>query len=71
MLWRAGQKPPCKGSCACPTLPCLTPLFPLAQIWSLTKNHLNFLNSFKMKMSVILGIVHMSFGVLLGVFNHV
>ncbi|XP_014462887.1 V-type proton ATPase 116 kDa subunit a 3 [Alligator mississippiensis] len=45
--------------------------FGIDPIWSLTKNHLNFLNSFKMKMSVILGIVHMSFGVLLGVFNHV
>lgn len=41
------------------------------QIWSLATNHLNFLNSFKMKMSVVLGIVHMAFGVLLGVFNHV
>ncbi|NWU71284.1 VPP3 ATPase, partial [Pterocles burchelli] len=40
------------------------------QIWSLATNHLNFLNSFKMKMSVVLGIVHMGFGVLLGVFNH-
>uniref|UniRef100_A0A8C9FWY3 V-type proton ATPase subunit a n=1 Tax=Pavo cristatus TaxID=9049 RepID=A0A8C9FWY3_PAVCR len=44
--------------------------YPL-QIWSLATNHLNFLNSFKMKMSVVLGIVHMGFGVLLGVFNHV
>lgn len=41
------------------------------QIWSLATNHLNFLNSFKMKMSVVLGIVHMGFGVLLGIFNHV
>ncbi|KFO85683.1 V-type proton ATPase 116 kDa subunit a isoform 2, partial [Buceros rhinoceros silvestris] len=41
------------------------------QIWSLATNHLNFLNSFKMKMSVVLGIVHMGFGVLLSVFNHV
>uniref|UniRef100_A0A8V5FVT3 V-type proton ATPase subunit a n=1 Tax=Melopsittacus undulatus TaxID=13146 RepID=A0A8V5FVT3_MELUD len=42
----------------------------LCQIWSLATNHLSFLNSFKMKMSVVLGIVHMAFGVLLGVFNH-
>lgn len=41
------------------------------QIWSLATNHLNFLNSFKMKMSVVLGIVHMGFGVMLGIFNHV
>ncbi|XP_078393735.1 V-type proton ATPase 116 kDa subunit a 2-like, partial [Cetorhinus maximus] len=40
-------------------------------IWHLANNKLNFLNSFKMKMSVILGIIHMSFGVTLSVFNYV
>ncbi|XP_010002768.1 PREDICTED: V-type proton ATPase 116 kDa subunit a isoform 3, partial [Chaetura pelagica] len=45
--------------------------FGIDPIWSLATNHLNFLNSFKMKMSVVLGIVHMGFGVTLGVFNHV
>ncbi|NXF58641.1 VPP3 ATPase, partial [Ciccaba nigrolineata] len=44
--------------------------FGIDPIWSLATNHLNFLNSFKMKMSVVLGIVHMGFGVMLGVFNH-
>ncbi|NXE99126.1 VPP3 ATPase, partial [Menura novaehollandiae] len=44
--------------------------FGIDPIWSLAINHLNFLNSFKMKMSVVLGIVHMGFGVALGVFNH-
>lgn len=47
------------------------PALLLPQVWSLAVNHLSFLNSFKMKMSIILGVTHMTFGVVLGVFNHV
>lgn len=39
-------------------------------IWPLAENKLTFINSFKMKLSVILGITHMGFGVILSSFNH-
>ena len=37
--------------------------------WRMAENSLLFLNSYKMKMSIILGVIHMSFGIFLSVYN--
>ncbi|XP_075912673.1 V-type proton ATPase 116 kDa subunit a 1-like isoform X3 [Petromyzon marinus] len=45
--------------------------FGIDPIWNLAANKLNFLNPYKMKMSVIVGITHMVSGIILSLFNHI
>lgn len=45
--------------------------FGMDPIWALAKNKIIFQNSFKMKISIILGVIHMLFGLFIGLSNHI
>jgi V-type H+-transporting ATPase subunit a len=38
--------------------------------WRLAENSMVFMNSYKMKMSILIGVAHMIFGICLSLFNH-
>lgn len=44
--------------------------FGVDPVWHGTKTELPFLNSVKMKMSILLGVVHMNLGIVMSLFNH-
>jgi len=45
--------------------------FGVDPMWKWSENELDYYNSLKMKMSVLMGVTQMVFGIILGLFNHV